>query len=72
MPNYIISQGYERIILRNYEGVITTYSEPEHYSFNRTHDDKEVRLEGVAGLLNGQKVTIEPKELLRNRRHDDE
>ena len=68
MPNYIISQGYERIILRNFEGVITTYSEPEHYSFNRTHDDKDIVLEGVAGLLNGQKMTIEPKELKRNKR----
>lgn len=69
MPNYIISQGYERIILRNYEGVITTYSEPENYSFNRTHDDKKLKLEGVAGLLNGQGLTIEPKGLNRNKRH---
>lgn len=68
MPNYIISQGYERIILRNYEGVITTYSEPEHYSFNQTHDEKEIELDGVAGLLNGQKLTIEPKELMRKKR----
>ncbi len=62
MPNYVISQGYERIILRNFEGMITTYSEPENYTFNRTHDEKNVFLEGVAGLLNGQKITIEPKE----------
>ncbi|MBI9106070.1 MAG: lysine 2,3-aminomutase [Spirochaetales bacterium] len=60
MPNYIISQGYERIILRNYEGVITTYSEPANYSFNMVHDEKDVCFEGVAGLLNGQKITIEP------------
>lgn len=63
MPNYVISQGYERIILRNFEGMITTYSEPEHYSFNKTHDEKDVHLKGVAGLLNGQKLTIEPKDL---------
>lgn len=69
MPNYIISQGYERIILRNYEGVITTYAEPEHYSFNQTHDEKDVQLDGVAGLLNGQKLTIEPKELKRSKRN---
>jgi len=66
MPNYIISRGYERIILRNFEGMITTYSEPEHYSFNKTHDDKDMRLEGIAGLLNGQKLTIEPKGLKRH------
>ena len=66
MPNYIISQGYERIILRNFEGMITTYSEPENYSFNKTHDEKNLHLEGIAGLLNGQKITIEPKDLIRH------
>jgi lysine 2,3-aminomutase len=30
MPNYIISQGTRRVVLRNYEGVITIYNEPEH------------------------------------------
>ncbi|ABR55830.1 lysine 2,3-aminomutase [Methanococcus aeolicus] len=30
MPNYVISWGTDRVILRNYEGVITTYKEPEH------------------------------------------
>lgn len=68
MPNYIISQGYERIILRNYEGVITTYSEPDRYSFNNTHDEKDIGLEGVAGLLNGQTITIEPTDLRRKSR----
>ncbi len=74
MPNYIISQGYERIILRNYEGMITTYAEPENYSFNNKHDDKNMQLEGIAGLLNGQQVTIEPKGMSRhgvNHKHDE-
>ena len=31
MPNYIISQSPRRVVLRNYEGVITTYTEPEGY-----------------------------------------
>ncbi len=66
MPNYIISQGYERIILRNFEGMITTYCEPEQYSFNKTHDERNINLEGIAGLLNGQKITIEPKDLKRH------
>jgi lysine 2,3-aminomutase len=30
MPNYIVSQGTRRVVLRNYEGVITIYNEPEH------------------------------------------
>lgn len=31
MPNYIISWSTNKIILRNYEGVITTYKEPDSY-----------------------------------------
>lgn len=69
MPNYIISQGYERMILRNFEGVITTYSEPENYTFNKTHDEQNIKLEGIAGLLNGQRLTIEPKGLRRTNGH---
>ena len=32
MPNYVISQSPERTIVRNYEGVISTYTEPKHYN----------------------------------------
>ncbi|MDH3345863.1 MAG: lysine 2,3-aminomutase [Kiritimatiellaceae bacterium] len=31
MPNYLISWGTHKVILRNYEGVITSYQEPENY-----------------------------------------
>ncbi len=31
MPNYLISWSSNKAILRNYEGVITTYEEPRHY-----------------------------------------
>ncbi len=31
MPNYIISWSPNKLVLRNYEGVITTYKEPDHY-----------------------------------------
>ena len=31
MPNYIISWSTNKVVLRNYEGIITTYTEPEHY-----------------------------------------
>ena len=30
MPNYLITRGEGRVVLRNYEGVITTYTEPVH------------------------------------------
>jgi lysine 2,3-aminomutase len=31
MPNYLMSWSTNKVILRNYEGVITTYHEPESY-----------------------------------------
>ncbi len=31
MPNYIISWSTNKVVLRNYEGIITTYKEPESY-----------------------------------------
>lgn len=34
MPNYIVSWGPNKVVLRNYEGVITTYNEPESYEAN--------------------------------------
>ncbi|GAB1401473.1 hypothetical protein MASR1M68_03840 [Elusimicrobiota bacterium] len=30
-PNYVISHGTNKVILRNYEGIITTYKEPDSY-----------------------------------------
>lgn len=31
MPNYLISWSTNKVVLRNYEGVITTYKEPDRY-----------------------------------------
>ncbi|MDK2928599.1 MAG: lysine 2,3-aminomutase [Methanococcus sp.] len=31
MPNYVVSWGSDRVILRNYEGIITSYVEPSDY-----------------------------------------
>lgn len=30
MPNYLISMGQERTVLRNYEGILVSYEEPSH------------------------------------------
>ncbi|MEP7359858.1 MAG: hypothetical protein ABI847_21585, partial [Anaerolineales bacterium] len=67
-PNYVLSSAPGKIVLRNFEGFITTYSEPTDY------DPKAVlpleaqavrRLEpgqsGVLGLLEGERMTIEPE-----------
>jgi lysine 2,3-aminomutase len=67
MPDYTISQGNGRVVLRNFEGVITTYEEPKDYTSDCHCEEKE-KLIGVAGLLAGQKRTIEPQDLERSRR----
>jgi lysine 2,3-aminomutase len=70
MPNYVISQAPGKIVLRNFEGVITTYSEPANYEPNPRC--KDVELEGIASLLAGQKLSLEPTVLKKNERinHD--
>jgi lysine 2,3-aminomutase len=67
MPDYTISQGHKRVVLRNFEGVITTYEEPEAYVPNCHCEDCEKQI-GVSALLSGQKVTIEPADLKRKLR----
>jgi lysine 2,3-aminomutase len=74
MPNYLISQSDKRVVLRNYEGVVTTYTEPEGYVSSHENcqfcgDDHYKPIDGVAKLLNGEKLTLEPAHLMRTRRH---
>lgn len=75
MPNYLISQTPRKVILRNFEGVITTYTEPEHYE-NICHCpvcEGKVKplnpLTGVAEIASGIKQKhMEPTRLLRRER----
>jgi lysine 2,3-aminomutase len=57
------------VILRNYEGVVTTYTEPscKNDAERRVKDD--YLYEGVAGLVEGEKLALEPKDLARHNRH---
>lgn len=72
MPNYVISQSYDKVILRNFEGVITTYTEPTNYKHTCECEvckgEKEVHKVGVAGLLNNERMVLEPTELDRKKR----
>jgi len=67
MPDYTISQGNKRVVLRNFEGVITTYEEPTNY-VPECHCEEHEKQIGVSALLSGQKMTIEPDDLERNLR----
>ena len=73
MPNYVISQSPSKVVLRNYEGVVTTYTEPKDYKEECQCEDckaeNKKRKEGVASLLNGDRLSLEPKELDRHKRN---
>lgn len=73
MPNYLISQGVGKVILRNYEGVITTYTEPTDYH-NETamQNDTNLRTEGVSALMCGKadSISLEPDNLDRKKRNE--
>ena len=78
MPQYVISQTPHKVILRNYEGVITTYTEPEHYEETcqceyckaEREGKRKVELMGVAGLERGQALSMEPANLERHKREE--
>ncbi len=67
MPNYQISASDHKIILRNYEGFVTTYEEPTEY---KAHDPKTCKFcqnkrpepgqAGVTGLLDSEEMFIRP------------
>ena len=74
MPQYVISQTPDKVILRNYEGVITTYTEPGYQpplqcSYENCKDIEGYRYEGVAGLAQGERMSMEPNGLLRHERN---
>lgn len=73
MPQYLISQSPKRVVLRNFEGVVTTYAEPEAYNDVcecETCKAEKYKITGVAGLLQGNQVNLELKNLDRaNRTH---
>ncbi len=68
MPNYLLSMSDHKIVLRNFEGYVTTYEEPIEY---QPHDPKTCsycqnkRLEpgqtGMTGLLDGERMFIKPE-----------
>jgi lysine 2,3-aminomutase len=66
MPNYMISMSDHKVILRNYEGYITTYEEPTDYVPSDAAQYKGLKRpepgqEGVSGLLEGNQMFIKPE-----------
>jgi len=85
-PNYLISLSTNKVVLRNYEGVITSYQEPDSYEAIfcdrrcgdchlqlKLHGAEECRMTGIVKLLSDSDDTISltPEHNDRmERRHD--
>lgn len=85
MPNYIISWSTNKVVLRNYEGIITTYREPESYEAkfcdrNCEACNLDLQLDGadeyaalgIEKLLSDQDKTISliPDDNIRHRKRE--
>jgi lysine 2,3-aminomutase len=68
LPNYLLSMSDTKVVVRNYEGFITAYTQPSHYT---PHDPAtcdycrarhaEHGQEGIAGLLAGEQHRVAPE-----------
>ena len=64
-PNYLLSMSDHKVILRNYEGYITTYEEPVDYLPSEAakysgEKRPEPGQSGISGLLDGEEMFIKP------------
>ena len=67
MPNYLLSYSDHKVVVRNYEGYVSTYEEPLEY---KAHDPStcsycqnkrpEPGQTGLTGLLDGESMFIKP------------
>ena len=85
-PNYLISLSTNKVVLRNYEGVITTYKEPDSYEAKfcdrkcsqcdlqlKLEDGQETAATGIEMLLSDYDTTISltPSDNERMERRDE-
>ncbi len=72
-PQYLLSMSDSRVVLRNYEGVICSYTEPDYVPTKPERcpvcGGEEAKMgAGVAGLLTGKRVSLEPEGVDRLKR----
>ena len=74
-PQYLISMSDEKVILRNYEGVICAYTEPEDRSSSCMEcgicEGQPPIRSGLAKLFSNRKISLVPKGNIRENRRKD-
>jgi lysine 2,3-aminomutase len=66
LPNYLLSQAPGKVVLRNFEGYISTYTEPTDYQRPKKtqwipEPPEEAGQSGISGLLRGEQMVIRPE-----------
>ena len=64
-PNYVLSHSPDKLILRNFEGYIAAYTEPNDYvgpdmAVPAEWQRSEPGQSGIFGLMEGERLSIEP------------
>lgn len=75
-PQYLISQSQDKVILRNYEGVICAYTEPENKTSNCHDCDfcneyRNIPVTGIEKLFMEKKISLVPKSNNRANRREE-
>ncbi|HKJ04987.1 MAG TPA: lysine 2,3-aminomutase [Geopsychrobacteraceae bacterium] len=86
-PNYLISIATNKVVLRNYEGVITTYKEPDSYQEKfcerkcsscdlqlKLDDGQETEITGIEKLLSDfdETISLTPTDISRMERRNED
>jgi lysine 2,3-aminomutase len=66
-PQYLLLRTANKVVVRNYEGVISVYTEPQ-IKEEPTIEPQEEETEGIIALLAGKKVSLEPQGINRKTR----
>lgn len=76
-PNYMISQSADKVVLRNFEGVITSYPEPEGYVagkadayFDEIYGENKEKSVGISALMDNSQFNLVPKGLKRMKKRE--
>lgn len=75
-PQYLVSQSPDKVILRNYEGVLCTYTEPTDKSHECNHCGicgkfKKYDYKGLEKLFRDEQICLTPRSNVRMKRREE-
>jgi len=77
-PQYLISQNNDKVVLRNFEGVICSYVQPDDMTISNKHCEdfdkvkkSEEEYRGIEKIFQDERATLIPKSNVRIKRRND-